>query len=83
MVIEAQTEQREDGEWAVSLESLETDGLRMLGLARAAQAEAHEDVENVAQPLDPASDQPIESETSISPPETPDLKQPEVEGAVT
>jgi flagellar motor switch protein FliN/FliY len=73
----------EDGEWAVSLDGVESEGLSMLGLARAAGRRDRADVENDSQPLDSTSDQPIESKASVSNPETPDLKQPEVEGAVT
>jgi flagellar motor switch protein FliN/FliY len=82
----------DDGEWAVALDGLESEGLRMLDLARSARLQDREDVESDSDPLDSASDQPIETEASItnpepeasSPnPETPDLKQPEVEGAVT
>jgi flagellar motor switch/type III secretory pathway protein FliN len=82
----------EEGEWAVSLEGLESEGLRMLDLARSARLQAREAVESDSEPLDSASDQPIETEASITNPEieastpnpeTPNLKQPEVEGAVT
>jgi flagellar motor switch protein FliN/FliY len=99
----------DDGEWAVSLGELESEGLRMLDLARAAQPEQaptefdsdeepRADVEGASQPLDSESDDPIETEASPTDPEapespasqgdpetpeTPDLKQPEVEGAVT
>jgi flagellar motor switch/type III secretory pathway protein FliN len=100
----------DDGEWAVSLDALESEGLRLLDRARAAQAETRVDVEAGSQPLAPQTDQPIETETARSVPETeiaskvteapetpesaeasgnteapitPDVKQPEVEGAVT
>jgi len=100
----------DDGEWAVSLEALESEGLRLLDRARAAQADPRSDVEADSQPLGPQSDQPVETETSptlpetpnafespeapdnteipdasgiTETPETPDVKQPEVEGAVT
>jgi flagellar motor switch protein FliN len=73
----------DDGEWAVSLEALESEGLRLLDRARAAQSNGREDVEPTPQPLDSASDQPIETELYPTDPENPDLKQPEVEGAVT
>jgi flagellar motor switch protein FliN len=73
----------EEGEWAVSLEQLENEGLRLLDEARSAQPEPQADVEADAQSLDPESDQPIETATSPSEPETPDVLQAEVEGAVT
>jgi flagellar motor switch protein FliN/FliY len=73
----------EEGEWAVSLQTLESEGMRVLELARAARPEGTEDVETGSQPLDSASDLPIETKASQTNPETPDLKQPEVEGAVT
>ena len=82
----------DDGEWAVSLESLESEGLRMLDLARSVRPLTNEDVETDSQPLDSSSDRPIEMEAApITPgdpdgpddPETPDPKEPEVEGAVT
>jgi flagellar motor switch protein FliN len=73
----------EEGEWAVSLDGLESEGLRVLDLARSARLEGTEDVESAAQPLDSAPDQPIETQASTTNPEPPDRKQPEVEGAVT
>jgi flagellar motor switch/type III secretory pathway protein FliN len=73
----------DEGEWAVSLDGLESEGLRMLDRARAARLQAEEEVENASDSLDSASDQPIETEASVTNPEPPDLKQPEVEGAVT
>lgn len=73
----------DEGEWAVSLQSLESEGMRLLERARAARPEGNEDVEADSQPLDSRSVLPIESQTSSTNPETPDLKQPEVEGAVT
>ncbi len=83
----------EEGEWAVSLQSLETEGLRLLERARAARPDGQEDVETEPQSLDSGADLPIENEGSAiesaieagapQDPETPDLKQPEVEGAVT
>jgi flagellar motor switch protein FliN len=85
----------EEGEWAVSLESLENEGLRLLEKARAARPEGREDVDPDAQAQESSSDVPIESEGSPteaeSPeaaeapenPETPDLKENKVEGAVT
>ena len=42
----------DDGEWAVYLESLESEGLRMLDRARSARPLPSEDVETDAQPLD-------------------------------
>lgn len=112
----------DDGEWAVSLDALENEGLRLLDRARAAQAEPRADVEAGSQSLGPQTDHPIETETArpvpepeiasdsteaietpdasdpteaaeppeiaeasgtTETPETPDVKQPEVEGAVT
>ncbi len=73
----------EDGEWAVSLQELESEGMRLLERARASRPEGSEDVETESQPLDSASDLPIETQASSTNPENPDLKQPEVEGAVT
>lgn len=73
----------EEGEWAVSLDGLESEGLRVLDLARSARLEGKEDVESASHPLDSAPDQPIETQASTTNPEPPDLKQPEVEGAVT
>ena len=72
----------EEGEWAVSLESLESEGLRMVDRARGTAPEPRADVEADDQPQDPQSDEPIETETSPPDPETPDELQNEVEGAV-
>lgn len=76
----------EDGEWAVSLESLESEGLQRLGqaspAAAAATPEARADVEAAYQSLDSESDLPIETEASPSEPETPEVQEAEVEGAV-
>jgi flagellar motor switch protein FliN len=73
----------DEGEWAVTLQSLESEGMRLLERARSSRPEGSEDVESEPQPLASASDLPIETEASSTNPETPDLKQPEVEGAVT
>jgi flagellar motor switch protein FliN/FliY len=75
----------DDGEWAVSLQALESEGMRLLEKARLNRPEHREGVEEAPQPLDSSSDQPIEDEASTSSPnpETPELKQPQVEGAVT
>ena len=75
----------EEGEWAVSLQSLESEGLRLLERARAARPEGREVVESESEAFDSPTDLPIEDEASdsLSDPQTPDLKQPEVEGAVT
>ncbi len=84
----------EEGEWAVSLETLETQGLRLLERARTVASEARADVETASQPLDSASDQPIETQAfptdlettgpgAPETPETPEQQQPDVEGAVT
>jgi hypothetical protein len=67
----------------VALQSLESEGMRLLDRARAARPEGREDVETDSQPLDSPSDLPIDTQASSTNPETPDLKQPEVEGAVT
>ena len=80
----------DDGEWAVSLEALESEGLRLLDQARAAQPEARADVEAESESFDLPPDHPIQGETSspepeeTSPPEseTPDVLQSAVEGAV-
>jgi flagellar motor switch protein FliN/FliY len=100
----------EDGEWAVSLEALEHEGLQRLGHKRAGLPEAPSDLGGDSQPLGPQTDEPVETSTSPSvpeppiaseatgapddaesviasepteAPEIPDVKQPEVEGAVT
>ena len=73
----------DEGEWAVSLIALENEGLRLLERARSSRPEGREDVDPEPQALDSATDLPIQSEASSPSPETPDLKQPEVEGAVT
>jgi flagellar motor switch protein FliN len=73
----------EEGEWAVSLVSLENEGLRLLDRARSSRPEAREDVDPEPRALESSSDLPIENEASTTNPETPDLKQTEVEGAVT
>jgi len=74
----------EDGEWAVSLDELESEGLRVLDLAQAAQAASRETVEPEAQSPATDSDHPIEDPdpTSTPDPETPEVTQSEVEGAV-
>ncbi|HTU84976.1 MAG TPA: FliM/FliN family flagellar motor switch protein [Solirubrobacteraceae bacterium] len=53
----------DDGEWAVSLEALESEGLRLLEQARSAQAAPRADVEAGPEPVDLPPDQPIEIET--------------------
>lgn len=100
----------DDGEWAVSLDALESEGLRLLDRARATHGEPRADAEADPQPLGLQTDHLIEAEISPlvtepqiastpteapEPPEspeasgttetleTPDVKQPEVEGAVT
>jgi flagellar motor switch protein FliN/FliY len=73
----------DDGEWAVSLQALESDGMRLLERVRSARSEGREDVEMVSQPLDSASDVPIETQSPSIDPETPELKESQVEGAVT
>lgn len=73
----------EDGEWAVSLDELESQALRVLDLARSARPEPREVVEPPTQSLDNKPDQPIEHSDRTSHPESPEVKQSEVEGAVT
>jgi len=80
----------DDGEWAVSLDGLESLGLRMLDLARAEQPQprelveaAAEVVEPAAQSLDSESDYQEEDRDPTSSPETPAVTESEVEGAVT
>ncbi len=76
----------DDGEWAVSLQTLESEGMRLLERARAARSEGRAVVDPPAQPLDSSSDLPIETESSLidpETPETPELKESQVEGAVT
>lgn len=83
----------DDGEWAVSLDALESQGMRMLEQARSAPSEPRADAEADAQPLDPQPDQPIETEVSeaeadpqadsADPENAPNLQEPEVEGAVS
>jgi flagellar motor switch protein FliN/FliY len=81
----------DDGEWAASLETLENEGLRLLERARSARPEGSEDVETESQPLDSSPELPIETEASptdsdnpgTDTPETPDVLETPVEGAVT
>ena len=75
----------DDGEWAVSLDGLESEGLRMLDLARSTQAEAPEDVEPDPQSLQIERDLPIEDRDPTPTPnaQPPEVTQTEVEGAVT
>ncbi|HTP18821.1 MAG TPA: FliM/FliN family flagellar motor switch protein [Solirubrobacteraceae bacterium] len=73
----------EEGEWAVSLEELESEGLRVLELAQAAQAASGEAAETEAQSLVTDSDHRVEDRDPTPDPETPEVQQPEVEGAVT
>jgi len=82
----------DDGEWAVSLDGLDSEGLRMLDLARSAQPQPRELVEPAPEVVEPAAEWlDTESEdqtedrdpTSTSEPETPEVQEPEVEGAVT
>ena len=82
----------EDGEWAVSLDGLESEGLRMLDLARSAQPQPRELVEAAAEVIEPAAesfdtgseDQTEDRDPTSTPePETPEVQEPEVEGAVT
>jgi flagellar motor switch protein FliN len=83
----------EEGEWAVSLDGLESEGLRMLDLARTARPQGQEVVESDSPALDSSRDRPIETEgtdpetpgepDTPADPETPVMQDPEVEGAVT
>ena len=73
----------EDGEWAVALETLETDALQLPDRGRPGSDRTRADVETGSQPLDPESDQPIETPASPTDTDTPDEQQAEVEGAVT
>jgi flagellar motor switch protein FliN len=83
----------DDGEWAVSLDALESEGMRALVQARSAPSRPRADVEVDAQPLDQPSNQPIQTEVSAAeadpqtasadPQNAPNLQEPEVEGAVT
>ncbi len=82
----------DDGEWAVSLDGLDSQGLRMLDLARSARPQPRELVEPAAEVVEPAAESlDTDSEdltedrdqTSTPNPETLDVKQTEVEGAVT
>jgi flagellar motor switch protein FliN/FliY len=80
----------DDGEWAVSIDGLDSEGLRVLDLARSAQPEAREVVESDGESLEIEGDLPIEDQDPMSAPgsdrpdpQTPDPKAPEVtEGAV-
>ena len=69
----------DEGEWAVSLLSLESEGLRLLERARSSRPAD----DGESQPIDSSSDLPIETQASSTDPEIPEPKQPEVEGAVT
>ena len=56
----------EDGEWAVSIEQLETEGLRVLDLGRSAPPEPRENVEIEAQSLEDEQDRPIQDKAAES-----------------
>jgi flagellar motor switch protein FliN len=75
----------EDGEWAVSIDGLESEGLRVLDLAQSARTQPRDDVEPAAESPQSESGDPIEGldSTSTPDPETPEVTQSEVEGAVT
>jgi flagellar motor switch protein FliN len=81
----------DEGEWAVSIDQLESEGLRVLEMARAARSHAGQDGEPEPQPLDSGSDLQIEDLASEAPdtpetpetPKAPEVTQSEVEGAVT
>ena len=93
----------DDGEWAVSLDGLDSEGLRVLDLAQSAQAASRDHVEPEPQSLVSESDHPIQDPdadpdprpepglgtdpdpdpTSAPDPESPEVTQPEVEGAAT
>ncbi|HTW99610.1 MAG TPA: FliM/FliN family flagellar motor switch protein, partial [Acidimicrobiales bacterium] len=76
----------DDGEWAVSLEALESEGLRLLDQARSARPGPRADVEAGSQPVDSQPEQPIQIETpaaEVGTPsaqdETPDVETPEAD----
>jgi flagellar motor switch protein FliN len=75
----------DEGEWAVSIDELESEGLRVLDMARAARSQAAEDGQPEPQSLDTGSDHLVEDRASEIPqtPQTPEVTQSEVEGAVT
>ena len=75
----------EDGEWAVSLDGLESEGLRVLELAQGARSEPRDGIEPIAGSLQTESDNATEDpdRTSTRDPETPEVAQTEVEGAAT
>jgi hypothetical protein len=69
----------------VSIDELESEGLRVLDMARAARSQAAEDGQPEPQSLDTGSDHLVEDRASEIPqtPQTPEVTQSEVEGAVT
>jgi len=75
----------EDGEWAVSLDGLDSEGLRVLALAQPAQTESVDDGEPPIEALATESDNSIEDRDPTPTPdrETSEVMQPEVEGAAT
>jgi len=79
----------DEGEWAVSIDELESEGLRVLDMARAVRSDADQDGEPEPQSLDTGSDDPVEDPSSETTPQTPqtpqtsEVTQSEVEGAVT
>jgi len=75
----------EDGEWAVSIDELDGEGLRVLDLAQAARTEPREPVEPAAESLHDTADNPIEERDPGSTPNsgTPEVTHTEAEGAVT
>ena len=77
----------DDGEWAVSLDGLESEGLRMLDLARSTPARGSEDVEPDAtitrNPGRSPDRRPGPKPPQPPDPQTPEVTQTEVEGAVT
>jgi flagellar motor switch protein FliN len=78
----------EDGEWAVSIDALDSEGMRVLDLAQAAASQTREVVESDAESLEIEGDLPIEDRDPVSAPgpDTPDPQTPQApevtEGAV-
>ena len=78
----------DEGEWAVSIDELESEGLRVLDMAPRGPVRAREGGEPEPQALDTGSDHQIADPASEAPadpqsPQTPEVTQTEVEGAVT
>ena len=58
----------DEGEWAVSIDGIDSEGLRVLDLARSAQPEAREVVESDGESLEIEGDLPIEDRDPVSAP---------------